>query len=67
MADNDVFFCTLLERILASSYELVMAEDGAEAWQLNVRKAEARPGGRSSLSGEGKRTRSAGSLIGTGA
>ena len=40
MADNDVFFCTLLERILASSYELVMAEDGAEAWQLNVRKAE---------------------------
>lgn len=40
MADDDVFSCKLLERILASSYELVMAEDGAEAWQLNVRTAE---------------------------
>jgi len=40
MADNDVFSRKLLERILASSYELAMAGDGAEAWQLHVRTAE---------------------------
>lgn len=34
IADDDVFFRKLLERILVPSYELQVAEDGAEAWHL---------------------------------
>lgn len=34
IADDDVFFRKLLERILAPSYELLTAKDGGEAWQL---------------------------------
>ena len=34
IADDDAFFRKMLERILAPSYELQMAEDGAEAWQI---------------------------------
>lgn len=34
IADDHVFFRKLLERILAPSYELLMEEGGAEAWQL---------------------------------
>lgn len=34
IADDDAFFRKMLERVLAPSYELVMAVDGAEAWQI---------------------------------